>query len=96
MKLHALPLLIALFAVPLSGCGSSSGGKPESIASDQQVEDMVAARKIYDEAAGNWNSLASEKRTQYTKLVGGKDAEGWWKKMGTPMGGGAGPSGGGR
>lgn len=63
--------------------------------SDQQVEDMVAARKIFDESPDkNFDSLPADKKAQYTKLVHAADDAGarrWWSQMTNPQGG-SGPS----
>lgn len=83
--MKALPLL-ALAALFAAGCGSSaSGDKPVSIASDQQVEDMVAARKIFEGSADkNYETLPAGQKTQYNKLVHATDDSGarhWWDTM---------------
>ncbi|RYG34954.1 hypothetical protein EON81_14130 [bacterium] len=95
--LLALLLVVSIPTLCLTGCGSSPGGPSEPIASEQQVENMVKARSIFDASDKNWDNLPADKKDEYTKLVGAKDQAGgksWWDKMGQPLGGGAGPSGG--
>jgi hypothetical protein len=82
-------LLVALSLASIgvmSGC-SSGDGKPQSIASDQQVSNIVEMRKLFDKAGGNWDSLTAGEKAEYTKLAG-DEAKGqtMWKSMATPMG----------
>ena len=71
----------------VSGCDSGPGGTPQSIATDQQVNNMVEARKFFDKAAGNWDSLTAEDKAQFNKLAG-DEAKGktLWQTMANPMG----------
>lgn len=71
----------------LVGCGSSSSGKLESIASEEQVNKIVEMRKYFDKVNGQWNSLTAEDKAAFTKLAGDDaKAQSMWKTMSTPMG----------
>lgn len=92
MRVYTLTTIffaVALLAVmsAVSSCGSSDGGKPQSIASPEQVNNLVEMRKIFDKVGGKWESLTTEDRAAFTKLAGddGK-AQSMWKTMSTPMG----------
>lgn len=85
----------ALSCVLLVGCGSSAQDKPMSVSTDQQVQDMVAARAIFDAAPDkSYDNLSSEKKAEFDKLVGGSDkARRWWSTMADPKNGSSnGPS----
>jgi hypothetical protein len=87
-----LVLLSASTVGAISGCSSGSG-KPESIASEERVGQIVEMRKYFDKAGGNWDALSAEDKAAYTKLAGDdKKAQTMWRTMSTPMG--ANPSGG--
>ena len=76
----------------LAGC-SSDGGKPQSIASEARVNEIVQMRDIYDKVGGKWESLSEEDKATYTRLAGGEaKAKELWTNMGNPMG--SNPSGG--
>ena len=84
--------LTAISVGLLEGC-SSDGGKPQSIASEARVNEIVQMRDIYDKAGGKWDSLSEEDKATYTRLAGGDEkAKQMWTNMGNPMG--AAPSGG--
>ena len=74
----------------LVGCGSSSGGAAQSMATDAQVNDMVAARKIFDGSTDkNYDALPADQKAEYTKLVHATDEAGakrWWSTMTGPGG----------
>ena len=81
----SVSLLAASFIV--SGCGSSDGGKPQSIASEQEVNKIVEMRTLFDKAGGKWESLTAEDKAAFTKLAGDDSkAQAMWKTMSTPMG----------
>lgn len=84
-------VLIAIVAVTVSaflaGCGSSDGGKPQSIATNEQVNKIVEMRTIFDKAGGKWEILTAEDKAEFTKLAGDDaKAQSMWKTMSTPMG----------
>lgn len=71
----------------LAGCGSGSSGKPESIASEEQVNKIVEMRKYFDKVNGQWDSLTAEDKASFTKLAGDEaKAQAMWKTMSTPLG----------
>ena len=82
-----LLILVALFALGCSG-GSTGPGAPEKIATEQQVQDMVAARKIFDASNKDWNALPADQKAQFVKLTGGNEAQSqsWWNTMAKPNG----------
>ena len=87
-----LVLLCASTAGTLTGCSSGSG-KPESIASEERVGQIVEMRKYFDRAGGKWDALSPADKAAFTKLAGDdKKAQDMWRTMSTPMG--ANPSGG--
>lgn len=87
-----LPVLILCMLPMFSGCGASSDGKPQSIATEEQVNKIVEMRKLFDKAGGKWEDLSAADKDAYTKLAGdGEKAQAMWKTMSTPMG--ASPSG---
>lgn len=71
----------------ISGCDSGPGGAPQSIATPEQVNNIVEMRKLYDKVGGQWDSLSADEKSQYNKLAG-DEAKGQtlWKSMGNPMG----------
>jgi len=72
--------------VATSGCSGDSG-KPQSIASEERVQEIVEMRKIYDKSGGNWDALSAEDKAAYIKLAGDEQkAKTMWTTMSTPMG----------
>jgi hypothetical protein len=85
-KLTLAALVVSSIGM-VSGCDSGPGGKPQSIATDAEVNNIVEMRKIFDKAGGNWDTLSSEEKAQFTKLAGDDaKAQTRWKSMSTPMG----------
>lgn len=88
-------LFLVVAGAMLPGCGDS-GGKPEPMANEQQVQNMVKARDIFDASTDkNFDTLAADKKAEYSKLVGAKDeaaAKKWWDTMAHPAGIGSGPT----
>lgn len=69
-----------------SGC-SSDGGKPQSIASDERVGQIVEMRKIFDKVGGKWDDLTPEDKATYTRFAGDEaKAQTMWKGMAAPPG----------
>ena len=83
--IRTLAFLGLVFCVlMIGGCSSgATGDKPVSVASDQQVQDMVAARKIFDASNKEWSSLAADQKARFVKLTGGNEAQSqkWWETM---------------
>lgn len=87
--------ILSSFIVPVAiltsgliiGCGSSDGGKPQSIATDEQVNKIVEMRAIFDKVSGNWETLTAEDKATFTKLAGDDaKAQTLWKSMGSAKG----------
>ena len=81
---------VAVLAISIAGVtlGCDGGSvKPQSIASEERVGQLVEMRKIFDEAGGNWDSLSSEDKAEYTRLAGSEaKAQAMWKTMSSPAG----------
>lgn len=91
MKVTALGTL-ALAALSVStlfvvaGCDGGSQA-PQSIASEERVDQIVEMRKIYDKAGGKWENLTEADRAAYIKMAGDEaQAKTMWTAMSTPMG----------
>jgi len=83
--IFAATLLISA-ACLISGCDSGPS-KPQSIASEERVGQLVEMRKIFDKAGGNWDSLTAADKAEYTRLAGDDaKAQAMWKTMSGPPG----------
>lgn len=68
------------------GC-SGGTSKPQSIASEERVGQLVEMRKLFDKAGGKWDSLTAEEKAEYTRLAGDEaKAQAMWKTMSSPAG----------
>lgn len=79
----------------ISGCSGTN--KPESIATQDQVNKMVELRKLFTKVGGDWNKLSDSDKAEFVKFAGDeKKAQFMWFRMGHPgsTGGpdGSGPS----
>ena len=84
-----------LVGITAFGCGDNSG-PPQSIATQEQVTNLVEARKIFDASDKNFDALSAEQKAEFVKLAGGGDetkARNIWNSMLNPRGGGPGPAG---
>ncbi|MGV3617177.1 MAG: hypothetical protein ACO1SV_17765 [Fimbriimonas sp.] len=80
-------VLAVAFSVGVIGCDSGPGGKPQSIASDEKVNQIVEMRAIYDKVKGNWNSLSADDKAKYTQMAGDDaKAKAMWEGMSRPAG----------
>lgn len=78
-------LAISIFGTTV-GCDSGSP-KPQSIASEERVGQLVEMRKIFDKAGGKWDSLSAAEKAEYTRLAGDDaKAQAMWKTMSGPPG----------
>jgi hypothetical protein len=84
-------LAISVIGALVGGCGPDNS-KPQSIASPQEVNNIVEMRKMFDSVQGDWNKLTPDQQAQYNKLAG-DPAKGktLWDHMAHPSGPGAGP-----
>jgi hypothetical protein len=78
--------VVALAAVCgiLSGCDSPPQ-KPQSIATEARVGEIVEMRKIFDAHKGDWNAVPEDQKKRYTELAGDEEkAKTMWFKMANP------------
>jgi len=81
-----LAVLATMGVFVSAGCNSAPD-KPESIASEARVQEIVEMRKIFDKAGGNWDSLTEADKAEYIRLAGDEaQAKTMWTTMSTPMG----------
>lgn len=88
-RLFALALAASALACSFvsAGCGDGSGGKPQSIASETRVQEIVKMREIFDKVRGNWDALSAEDKAEYTRLAGDEaKARQMWEGMANPVG----------
>lgn len=79
---------LAIVGVGLTQGCSSESSKPQSIASEERVVQLVEMRKIFDKAGGQWDSLSADEKATYTRLAGDDaKAQAMWKTMSSPAGG---------
>lgn len=83
-----LACLAALSLVGLVTVGCQSDpGKPESIASEARVQEIVQMRTIFDRAGGKWDAMTEADKAEYIRLAGDEEkAKSMWETMSTPMG----------
>jgi hypothetical protein len=85
-------LLLASVGAPmiLTGCSAGTPDKPESIASDARVKEIVRMREIFDKVGGKWDALSPEDKAEYTRLAGDEaKAKTFWSSMANPYSSGA-------
>ena len=87
-RFHAVCLAVLAISTAglTSGCDGGSS-KPQSIASEERVGQLVEMRKIFDKAGGKWESLSAAEKAEYTRLAGDDaKAQAMWKTMSGPPG----------
>ncbi|MDR3691150.1 MAG: hypothetical protein P4L46_17345 [Fimbriimonas sp.] len=81
---------LLLIGIAILGC-NSAGEPPQSIATPQEVNNVVEMRKIFDSSHGSWDAVSSADKERYNKLAGDpKKGSFMWDRMlhpGPQMGG---------
>ena len=73
--------VFSLFSVV--GCGDNNG-KPEGVGKADDVQNARDARKIFDEAKGDWNKVSDANKAKLEQMYGKERATAVWQKMANP------------